>query len=63
MVNVMKESVKSEFVERKRESVISLEDINSFITALSDVGAMITVLSVKEEEKDSGLCIPEYSIT
>ena len=54
-VKVMKESVKSQCLEWKRESVISLEDINSFITELSDVGATITVPSVKEEEKDSGV--------
>ena len=62
VVKVMKESVKSQFVERKRESVKELLGSNCFVTEVSFSGIMIIEQSVNEEGRDSGLCVPAYGI-
>ena len=58
MIKLTKESVKSEFVERKRESDISSVDTKDFVTDSSFCDTMITEQSVKEVVKDSGVCVP-----
>ena len=57
-MKLTKESEKSEFEERNRESDISSVETKDLVTRSSFCDTMIIEQSVKEVVKDSGVCVP-----